>query len=95
MTQPAPSIQAVSASRLAALASAPPAMAPQGALGALSNQQPPPQPPLPPQTTPQGNEQRRYTGHPVSMQFEGLDLRAVLRLFAEISGLNVVIDPTV
>ena len=29
------------------------------------------------------------------MQFEGLDLRAVLRLFAEISGLNVVIDPTV
>jgi type IV pilus assembly protein PilQ len=29
------------------------------------------------------------------MQFEGLDLRAVLRLFAEISGLNIVIDPTV
>jgi type IV pilus assembly protein PilQ len=29
------------------------------------------------------------------MQFEGLDLRAVLRLFAEISGLNVVIDPAV
>jgi type IV pilus assembly protein PilQ len=29
------------------------------------------------------------------MQFEGLDLRAVLRLFAEISGLNIVIDPAV
>ena len=37
----------------------------------------------------------RYQGHPVSMQFEGLDLKAVLRLFAEISGLNIVIDPTV
>ncbi|OFW21803.1 MAG: hypothetical protein A3H97_07965 [Acidobacteria bacterium RIFCSPLOWO2_02_FULL_65_29] len=40
-------------------------------------------------------QERRYQGHPVSMQFEGLDLRAVLRLFAEISGLNMVIDPTV
>jgi type IV pilus assembly protein PilQ len=43
----------------------------------------------------QSGQERRYTGHPVSMQFEGLDLRAVLRLFAEISGLNIVIDPTV
>jgi type IV pilus assembly protein PilQ len=93
-TQSAPSVQTVSASKLAALRPAAPAMAPQGVLGPRSGQQPP-QPPAPPQTTPQGNEQRRYTGHPVSMQFEGLDLRAVLRLFAEISGLNVVIDPTV
>jgi type IV pilus assembly protein PilQ len=92
-TQPAPTVQAASASRLAALTPAAAATAPQGNLGTLSTQQP--QPTGPPQTTPQGNEQRRYTGHPVSMQFEGLDLRAVLRLFAEISGLNVVIDPTV
>jgi type IV pilus assembly protein PilQ len=92
-TQPAPTVQAVSASRLAALTSAAAAMAPQAAIGALSGQQP--QPAAPPQTTLQGAEQRRYTGHPVSMQFEGLDLRAVLRLFAEISGLNIVIDPTV
>ena len=48
-----------------------------------------------PQTTAQSGQERRYVGHPVSMQFEGLDLRAVLRLFAEISGLNIVIDPTV
>ena len=46
-------------------------------------------------TAPQSGQERRYTGHPVSMQFEGLDLRAVLRLFAEISGLNIVIDQTV
>jgi type IV pilus assembly protein PilQ len=44
---------------------------------------------------PASGQERRFTGHPVSMQFEGLDLRAVLRLFAEISGLNIVIDPAV
>jgi type IV pilus assembly protein PilQ len=43
---------------------------------------------------PAGGE-RRFTGHPVSLDFQGADLRAVLRTFAEISGLNVVIDPAV
>ena len=38
---------------------------------------------------------RQYTGDPVSMDFQGADLRAVLRTFAEISGLNIVIDPQV
>jgi len=37
----------------------------------------------------------RYTGVPVSLDFQGADLRAVLRTFAEISGLNIVIDPTI
>jgi len=41
------------------------------------------------------SEARQYTGDPVSMDFQGADLRAVLRTFAEISGLNVVIDPQV
>ena len=36
----------------------------------------------------------RFTGHPVSLDFQGADLRAVLRTFAEISGLNIVIDPS-
>jgi type IV pilus assembly protein PilQ len=36
-----------------------------------------------------------FSGHPVSLDFQGVDLRAVLRTFAEISGLNVVIDPAV
>ena len=35
----------------------------------------------------------QYSGHPVSLDFQGADLRAVLRTFAEISGLNIVIDP--
>jgi type IV pilus assembly protein PilQ len=37
----------------------------------------------------------RFTGFPVSLYFQAADLRAVLRTFAEISGLNVVIDPTI
>src|SRR5262249_33341034 len=36
---------------------------------------------------------RRFTGNPVSLDFQGADLRAVLRTFSEISGLNIVIDP--
>jgi type IV pilus assembly protein PilQ len=39
--------------------------------------------------------QRQYSGEPVSLDFQGADLRSVLRTFSEISGLNVVIDPTV
>ncbi len=38
---------------------------------------------------------RQFSGHPISLDFQGADLRAVLRTFAEISGLNIVIDPTV
>jgi type IV pilus assembly protein PilQ len=37
----------------------------------------------------------KYTGHPVSLDFQGADLRAVLRTFAEISGLNIVLDTTI
>ena len=40
-------------------------------------------------------QQPRYTGNPVSLDFQGADLRAVLRTFSEISGLNIVIDPTI
>jgi type IV pilus assembly protein PilQ len=39
--------------------------------------------------------QTRFTGNPISLDFQGADLRAVLRSFAEISGLNIVIDPNV
>jgi type IV pilus assembly protein PilQ len=38
---------------------------------------------------------RVYSGNPVSLDFQQADLRAVLRVFAEISGLNIVIDPAV
>ncbi len=43
----------------------------------------------------QSGSERRFTGEPVSLDFQGADLRAVLRTFSEISGLNLVIDPAV
>ncbi len=42
-----------------------------------------------------GGAQKTYTGHPISLDFTGGDLRTVLRLFAEVSGLNMIIDPDV
>ena len=36
-----------------------------------------------------------YAGDPISMDFQSADLRAVLRTFAEISALNIVIDSSV
>jgi len=49
----------------------------------------------PPAPAAPANQSPRYTGNPVSLDFQGADLRAVLRTFSEISGLNVVIDPTI
>jgi type IV pilus assembly protein PilQ len=40
-------------------------------------------------------QSRRFNGTPVSLDFQGADLRAVLRTFSEISSLNIVIDPAV
>ncbi len=60
--------------------------------------QPPPEPPAPPAQPPQSrreNQPRQFSGHPISLDFEGVDLRAVLRTFADVSGLNMVIDPDV
>ena len=37
----------------------------------------------------------RFTGHPITLDFQGADLRAVLRTFAEISSLNIVLDPSI
>ena len=45
-------------------------------------------------TAPPG-QVRRFTGAIADFDFQGADLRMVLRSFAEISGLNVVIDPAV
>src|SRR6185312_1099441 len=53
-------------------------------------------PQLPPSTGgPGAAAQPRFTGHPVTLDFQGADLRMVLRTFADISGLNIVIDQSV
>ena len=47
------------------------------------------------QPTPNAQGQRTFTGDPITLDFQGADLRAVLRTFADISGLNIVIDPSI
>ncbi len=75
-------------------APAPPTAPPAAAARTTPPQQPQPQTPPPPAPSqPQGPKQ--FTGLPISMDFEGVDLRAVLRTFADVSGLNIVIDPDV
>jgi len=63
--------------------------------GAAQSQQPQAPPQAPDQIGTPRPGQRRFTGNPVSLDFQGADLRAVLRTFSEISSLNIVIDPAV
>jgi type IV pilus assembly protein PilQ len=49
----------------------------------------------PPQTPTPPTLEGAFGGHAVSLDFQGVDLRAVLRTFSEITGLNIVIDPSV
>ena len=51
--------------------------------------------PVGPQEQAAAETASRFTGQPVSLDFQRADLRAVLRTFSAISGLNVVIDPGV
>jgi type IV pilus assembly protein PilQ len=65
--------------------------------GAQTSQAAPQAQAAPPAAQPQtpAAQGPRYTGNAVSLDFQGADLRAVLRTFSEISGLNLVIDPTI
>ncbi len=66
---------------------------------AATQQPPPPAPPpaLPVQLTAQSQVggQKQYSGAPISLDFAGADIRSVLRVFSETSGLNIIIDPKV
>jgi type IV pilus assembly protein PilQ len=87
--QPPPSSMAASAPRQAA--------PPQARAEAAPAPQPPAAAALPPRQAggTQQNQPRQYTGEPLSLDLDGVDLRAVLRTFADVSGLNMVIDPDV
>jgi len=76
-------------------ASAPVAPVQRVAAQAVPPAQVPANPAAPAQPQAIAPAQPRYTGNPVSLDFQGADLRAVLRTFSEISGLNLVIDPTI
>ena len=87
---PAPAPVVAPAAPVAAPAAPPAAQsaapAPQAARAGAAQAAPLQQPPVAGQ---------KFTGFPISLDFQGADLRAVLRTFAEISGLNIVIDPTI
>jgi type IV pilus assembly protein PilQ len=79
----------VPAAPLAAAAMQAPAPAPAPAPPvAPAAQQPPPAVPL-------DAAQRQFTGTPVSLDFDGTDLRAVLTALAKEGGINIWIDPRV
>ncbi|PYQ15570.1 MAG: type IV pilus secretin PilQ [Acidobacteria bacterium] len=42
-----------------------------------------------------GAGEKVYTGHPISLDFKDGDLQDIFRLFADISGLNIVVNPGV
>jgi type IV pilus assembly protein PilQ len=61
-------------------------------------QRPAPPPPIPDPSAlpaPESQSVPKFAGHPVTFDFQGADLRSVLRTFSEISGLNIVIDPAI
>ena len=42
-----------------------------------------------------GEEKKKYSGKPINLEFKDADIRDVLHIFSEITGLNFVIDPQV
>src|SRR5262245_4534496 len=82
-------IAALKAPAAPVLRQAPPAAVQSAPQAQAAPQAPPPAAQQPVTQAP------RYTGNPVSLDFQGADLRAVLRTFSEISGLNLVIDPNI
>jgi type IV pilus secretin PilQ/predicted competence protein len=91
---------------LKAIGQLPPAKQTGGPSASIGPQ--PPQPPAPVQEPrPQPiaapaaaqaigqDTQKKYIGTPITLDLSGVDLRAVLRIFAEPSGLNILIDPGV
>ena len=80
-----------------------PRQSPTGATGGTSaadvaGQQPAPPPPAADPnvaTPPEPRPTVKFQGHPVTFDFQDADLRAVLRTFSEISGLNFIIHPAI
>lgn len=62
-----------------------PAPAPQAPAAAVDSQTPSAVPPV----------EKKYTGDPISVNLKDVDLKDFFRLIHEISGLNVVLDPSV
>jgi type IV pilus assembly protein PilQ len=61
----------------------------------LPSPQEPAAPAAPISGTSLGVEEKKYTGQPISLDFKEGDLLDIFRLFADISGLNIVVNPNV
>jgi type IV pilus assembly protein PilQ len=90
---PAPVAASVQGPAPAPAAARAPAVAARQQTSPLSA--PPPQPVAPNQQVISGGAEKQYKGTPITLDFSGADLRSVLRYFNEISGLNIIIDPSV
>jgi type IV pilus secretin PilQ/predicted competence protein len=91
--QPEPATEPAASAVLPAPAPAPPAALvmpalPEPQLGSARDKEA-----LEGQTAP--TSQKQYTGAPISLDFKDGDLQDIFRLFADISGLNVVVNPGV
>jgi type IV pilus assembly protein PilQ len=51
--------------------------------------------PAAPQQTAQPSPLRQFSGSPIDVDYQGANLRTVLRQLSEIGGINIVIDPSV
>lgn len=91
-SEPEPSLVADASPVLASLP--PPLAAPDPAAVALPEPQlAPSAESFEPKTVSSG--EKKFTGHPISLDFKDGDLQDIFRLFADISGLNVVVNPGV
>ncbi len=50
---------------------------------------------VPPREHEVSSEERHFTGEPISLELKDADIKDVLRTFAKITGLNIVVDPGV
>jgi type IV pilus assembly protein PilQ len=76
-------------------AEAAPAESPWTSSPAAMVEQAPPATSIAGTTTEVQTEERRFTGEPISMELKDSDIKDVLRSFAKITGLNIVVDPDV
>jgi type IV pilus secretin PilQ/predicted competence protein len=77
------------------MGSAPPALLPAPLPAPLPEVAPEPQEPVLSQAANLTGVEKVYTGHPISLDFKDGDLQDIFRLFADISGMNVVVNPGV
>jgi type IV pilus assembly protein PilQ len=77
------------------MGSAPPALLPAPLPAPLPEVAPDPQEPVLNQAANLTGVEKVYTGHPISLDFKDGDLQDIFRLFADISGMNVVVNPGV